>query len=188
MVLNSGGEPVFVGFKDWIIARKLTENLDITQTLRKFASHYDNFNDFQKSFLVDLNHGYYWHLTNDPNFTINPQKGPRDMSSIAKGQIREPGALMVTTHLDHWDDEYNNPEVTRPLAALIDLSDIDPRKLKQVDRGFGNEFYLTPELARQAKLVEIMPIEKARSLDKRLHSTLPTNKNELMNIWNSQHT
>lgn len=27
MVLNSGGEPVFIGFKDWLVARgKLVEN------------------------------------------------------------------------------------------------------------------------------------------------------------------
>jgi hypothetical protein len=164
------------------------ENDNLPQnTLKKFASHYDNFKDFEKSFLFDINHGYYWHITDDPHFSPSTEKGPKDMSSIASGKVKEPGALMVTSHLDYWDAEYNDPEITRPYAALLDLSDIDPRMLKQVSRGFGNEFYLTPDLAKKVKLVEVMPIERARTTNRRLHSTIPDSSQKLMDIWKSVH-
>jgi len=165
-------------FINFLESREIARN-----TLKKFASQYEDFKDFEKSFLVDLNHGYYWHITDDPNFSISGIKGPRDMSSMSDGRINEPGALMVTTHLEHWDEHYNGEETARPYAALLDLSDLDPRKLRQVNRGFGNEFYLTPGQARQAKLVEVMPMAKAREEDRKIHLTLPANRQELMDIW-----
>ena len=165
---------------------RFVESRDIaSNALKRFATHYDDFKDFEKSFLVDLNHGYYWHLTDDPNFSISGTKGPRDMSSMSDGRTKEPGALMVTSHLEHWDDHYNGETATRPYAALLDLSGLDPRNIRQVDRGFGNEFYLTPEQAAKARLVELIPVERAREEDRRLHLTLPANRQELMDIWST---
>ena len=57
-----------------------------------------SFEEFERAFLGDIKHGTYWHWTDDPNFVIDPSKGPRDMSSLAAGKM-DSGKLMVTSDL-----------------------------------------------------------------------------------------
>jgi hypothetical protein len=151
--------------------------------LERFARHFDDFEKFSRFYSLDINHGYYWHLSDDPDFRPSVEKGPRDMSSMASGGVKEPGALMVTSHLDHWDSFYNGEGSTRGYAALLDLSEINPEHIKQVSRGFGNEIYLPPEIARKARVVEVMPAQRAKAVDKQLERASPQSKQELHQIW-----
>lgn len=151
--------------------------------LEKFARHFGDFEGFSRFYSLEVNHGYYWHLSDDPNFSPSVEKGPRDMSSMASGEVKEPGALMVTSHLDYWDSFYNGEGSTRMYAALLDLSDIEPERIKQVSRGFGNEIYLPLEIARKARVVEVMPVHRARAVDKQLERASPQSKQELFQIW-----
>ncbi len=129
------------------------------------AKKYDTPEEFEKDFLVHIKHGKYWHITDNPNFKIDSLKGPRDMSSIASGQM-EPGKLMITSHLEHWTENYPN----RKYAAMIDMSDVHKSHYWQVKRGFGNEFWV--EHPDKAKVMKVLPIHKALSLDRRMHKTL----------------
>jgi hypothetical protein len=151
--------------------------------LEKFALRFDDFEKFSRFYSLEINHGYYWHLTDDPKFGPSEMKGPRDMSSMASGGVREPGALMVTSHLNYWDEFYNEDGITRGYAALLDLSDIDPERIRQVSRGFGNEIYLSPDIARKTRVVEMMPVQKARVVDRRLNMASPQSKQELFQLW-----
>lgn len=155
--------------------------------LIKFAKHFPDFKEFSRFYSQDINHGYYWHLTDKADFKLSDELGPRDMSSMAGGRVKEPGAFMVTSHLEHWDDFYNDPEVSRPYVALLDLSEIDPKFLKQVGRGFGNEMYLNKENARKAKIVSVMPVERARVVDQELHMSIPQSERELYELWSKAH-
>lgn len=146
----------------------------------------ETFKDFQRAYLAEIKHGYYWHVTHDPNFTIDPSKGPTDMSSMANGSMR-PGKLMVTSHLEHWADYYNtdprtdNKTKNRMFAALIDMSGVPSQKYFQVKRGFGNEFFVDDP--SQAKVLGVYPIAKAKSIDKNLHNMLPNSDAELFEIY-----
>lgn len=152
----------------------------VLSPLAKEALKYDSFEEFENAFVQQIKRGEYWHITEDPNFVIDPGKGPRDMSSMASGGISR-GALMVTSHLEHWADNYRD---TRKYAALIDLTDLSPKEYRQVSRGFGNEFFLAPEAARKAKVIEVLPIKNALSRSHRFFKALPGSSDQLEEFWN----
>ena len=77
--------------------------------------------EFDKAFGLQLKHGRYYHLTEDPNFHIDPLKGPRDLSSMSSGTRMNIGKFMITSHLAYWIEEF---ERTRPYVAVIDMSDV----------------------------------------------------------------
>jgi 8-oxo-dGTP pyrophosphatase MutT (NUDIX family) len=131
----------------------------------------DTFEEFKHDFSSEIKHGTYWHVTSDPNFTIDPAKGPRDMSSMADGEM-EAGKLMITSHLANWADYYAK---TRPYAALIDMSAVPRNAYWQVQRGYGNEFWVENPTA--AKVVKVLPIAQAKALDRRIHKTLGQHTN-----------
>jgi 2'-5' RNA ligase/8-oxo-dGTP pyrophosphatase MutT (NUDIX family) len=125
-----------------------------------------SFEQFYQDFFHEIKHGTYWHVTTDPNFTIDPKKGPRDMSSMGDATA-DAGKLMITSHLDNWADYYGK---SRAYAAQIDMSDVPRDKYWQVKRGFGNEFWV--EDPKKAKVLRVMPIGQAKALDHRIHNTL----------------
>jgi hypothetical protein len=146
------------------------------------AAKYNNFNDFKKAFLIEIKHGTYWHVTDNPNFQIDPKTGPRDMTSLGMGK-KYTGALMITSHLEHWVDFYGKKN--RPYAALIDMSDAHPDDYKQVNRGFGNEFYV--KNSQKAKTIKVMPVDEAIKYDQKQRKKMPQNEEELRNIYESVH-
>lgn len=133
--------------------------------------------NFEQDYCAQIKHGIYWHLTTDPNFRIDLNKGPRDMSSMASGAMT-PGALMVTSHLENWEAYY---EGSREYAALIDMSAVPRNGYYQVSRGFGNEFYV-PD-ASQAKVRAVMPLKQAKRLGARWHAYLPNSFDELRRFY-----
>ena len=151
--------------------------------LVKLAKHFDNFEDFQYHYCCKNFHGLYWHLTDNPNFVIDPKKSPRDMSSLAISQNGIPG-LMVTTDIDNWDATFRG---TRKYAALIDLSELIPNvDYKTTTRGFGHEMYVfKPE---KAKVVKVLPIQKAKRLSNLLYKKkYPDSAEKLKKIYNLAH-
>ena len=156
------------------------------QGLAAEARKAGSFEEFRNDFHSQIKHGTYWHLTSDPNFKINPNKGPRDMSGMADGRM-ETGKLMITSHLENWDATYNYDEegkkkVTRPYVALIDMSEVPRNAYQQVSRGFGNEFFVSDP--SKAKVVKVLPLAQAKALDRRRHNALPQSEEELEEFYN----
>ena len=173
---------------NWLV--KIASNIPASlQGLASEAIKCTTFEEFKKSFLRDIKHGTYWHITDNPNFTIDPTMGPRDMSSMGMGSASV-GSLMVTSDLMNWHSSYNydpsgKKNVQRPYAALIDLSNIPSNQYGQIGRGFGNEFMISD--ASQAKVVAVYPIEKAIQINKYRHSKLPQNEDQLREFYNKAH-
>jgi len=132
--------------------RQVIDQPNIPKELESLASEarkYDKFEEFKNAFLRDIKHGTYYHITHDPNFRVDSESGPRDMSSMATGKV-DTGKLMVTSDLRHWLSEY--PE--RKYVAIMDFSEVDPKHYKQVNRGFGNEFFVNdPSKVKVKKVV-----------------------------------
>ncbi len=146
------------------------------QGLAAEAMKYDTFEDFEQAFLGEIRHGTYWHFTSNPNFRIDPRRGPTDRSTMSVGQQQDKGKLMVTSHFDAWAG-YGN----RKYVALIDMSEVPTDAYWQVNRGFGNEFFVDdPSCAR---VVGVYPVSKAREIDRRRHAALPQNAEELHQFY-----
>jgi GNAT superfamily N-acetyltransferase len=139
------------------------------------------FAEFKHDYLIELKHGVYWHITKNPNFFIDPETGPKDMSSMGTGYLSK-GKLMITSHLDYWADFYKE---TRKYAALIDMSEVPRNDYYQVNRGFGNEFFVTDP--SKAKVVKVMPIKKAIALDKAWKKKMPNSEQELKYFYEEWH-
>ncbi len=145
----------------------------LAQEARKYA----NPNDFQKAFLVEIKHGMYWHVTDDAQFFIDPEKGPSDMSSMGGGGM-SPGKLMITSDLATWATNY---APNRSYAALIDMSFVNSKEYTQVNRGFGNEFFVHDP--SRAQVIGVFSIKDALRIDYEHHESLPQNFGELSEFW-----
>jgi len=140
------------------------------------------FEDFKHDFSIDIKHGLYFHVTDNPNFTIDPAKGPRDMSSMGGG-TPVPGKLMVTSHLENWTDYY---ESDRAYVAVIDMSEVPRESYHQVSRGFGNEFWV--ENPQAVKVAAVMPVKEAIKLDRTYQNVLDLHSDEdLLEFYNQFH-
>jgi len=149
------------------------------------AKKYDTSEDFEKAWLREIKHGQYWHVTYDPNFKIDPTRGPRDMSSLAQGR-EDVGKLMITSNLEEWAESYSDKIKTggkpREYVALIDMSNVPKEQYKQVNRGFGNEFYVNQP--QKAKVIAVLPIKEALKISAKWDKQKPQNKQQLTDIWN----
>lgn len=163
-----------------ILLEAFDPNARILEPLRQEARKYPTFEEFSRAFSREIKHGLYWHVTDNPKFDINPATGPRDMSSAAGGTT-SPGALMFTSHLEHWVAYYKRK--TRPYAALIDLSRVPKEAYRQVNRGFGNEFFLAKAAAQGARVVKVYRVPSALALVKRYSAALPGSDEELQRLW-----
>lgn len=151
--------------------------------LVNFAKQFDDFDSFENFYSMQQNYGYFWHITHNPNFKISNTIGPRDVSSMSSGFSKELGAIMITANLETWDELYNGEKITRPYAALFDASNIEPKYLKPVDRGFGHEIYLKLEQANKLNQLGVYDIKKARKLNNKFEQMIPGSKEELYEIW-----
>lgn len=138
-----------------------------------------SFEEFEKDYLREIKHGTYWHWTEDPDFKIDPSKGPQDMSSLSTGRV-DPGKLMVTSHLEYWSD-YGSGGKGRPYAALIDMSDVPREAYKQVNRGFGNEFIVSDP--SRARVEAVYPRRRAFQVDRERARALPQSNEELEEFY-----
>jgi hypothetical protein len=151
------------------------------QSLRGLASEAiksGSFENFEKDFSMEIKHGTYWHITDDPNFQIDLNKGPRDMSSMSPTSESSGSGLMVTTHLENWLPYFKD----RKYVAEIDMSNVDRRHYYQVSRGFGNEFFVTDP--SKARVVRVLPLQQALRLNRYRHGVLPKSREELESFYN----
>ena len=185
-------------FQGWIRERIRTKIEEATETfviprelecLAAEARKYDSAEEFEKAFTRELKHGRYWHVTENANFEIDPELGPRDMSSMAMGDM-EKGKLMVTSDLEYWADEYEMGAeeygaTPRKYVAEIDMSEVPESAYKQVNRGFGNEFFVS--VPSKAKVIKVIPVEQAikesREFQKALEINI-SNKEDLIDFYN----
>jgi len=148
----------------------------------------DTFDDFRKSYLVDIKHGLYWHITYDEDFKIDPEKGPTDQSSMARGEMSK-GKLMVTSDLPMWASSYGSSEATggrpRGYAAIIDLTNVPKKSHRSINRGFGNEF-MVDDLSR-AKVVKTVTLQAAKRLDRQYDKFKPRSNEELQKFYDEEH-
>lgn len=117
-----------------------------------------NFEQFRRDFGIELKHGIYWHITDNPQFTIDKNRGPRDMSSMADG-YEEKGKLMITSDLPMWVEYYGD----RKFAARIDMSAVPRKSFFQVSRGFGNEFFVSDP--SKARVIAVYGKDRAMLID-----------------------
>jgi hypothetical protein len=148
------------------------------------ALKYDKFEDFEYAYIGNIKHGKYWHVTDNPNFQIDLNYSPRDMSSISTGEGSNKG-LMITSHLEHWATHYKGD---REYAALIDMSAVPSSEYKQVNRGFGNEFWVTPKGAALARVVKVYPLKSALNASRNYQNNIPQNREELKQLWEKVHS
>jgi hypothetical protein len=141
----------------------------ILRPLAGEAKKYTTFEEFEKAFLSDIKHGRYYHITDDPNFTIDLGKGPRDMSSLAMNHDPDKGKLMITSDLENWLSSYGE----RKYVAIIDMKDVPKESYKQVKRGFGNEFIVFDP--SKAKVLKVVSRSTAASDSRRYQKALESN-------------
>lgn len=142
--------------------KKIPKDLE---PLAQEARKYNSAPEFEKAFIHEIKHGKYYHVTDNPDFKIDPALGPRDMSSMARGQMT-PGKLMTTSDLEHWADYYSN----RKYVAVLDFSDVPPKDYFQVNRGFGNEFFVNDP--SKVKVEKVIPTAQALKEDRKIRKTL----------------
>ena len=149
----------------------------ILQGLAAEVDKAPNFEEFRRDFLFQIKHGLYYHVTSNPNFNIDPLKGPRDASSLSMGR-HDAGKLMITSHLECWVEEFSD---TRDYVALIDMTDVPRKAYWQVNRGFGNEFYVDDP--SKARVVWVKSISEALEFDEKQHNYLPGSEEALYNFY-----
>jgi len=165
---------------DWYKLSRFINNFK-PESLRGLASEAikaGSFENFEKDFSIEIKHGTYWHITDDPNFKIDLNKGPRDMSSMSPTSKSSKSGLMVTTHLENWIPYFKD----RKYVAEIDMSNVDRKNYYQVKRGFGNEFFVTDP--SRARVVRVLPLPQALKLNRYRHGVLPKSREELENFYN----
>src|SRR3990167_4789079 len=148
--------------------------------LAQEARKYKTMEEFVKAFQGEIKHGEYWHITDDPNFKISPKLGPRDLSSLARGEM-DKGKLMVTSDIEYWNAEFPN----RKFAAKLDFSAVKPEDYYQVNRGFGNEFFVKDP--SKVRVEKVIPIEQAIKEHQQFQKVLEkniTSKSQLADFYN----
>lgn len=160
-------------FKEWLISENKSPL--ILQGLAAEARKCSSFEEFEKDFCLQIKHGLYWHWTDDPNFRIDPAKGPRDMSSMASGGF-DAGKMMITSHLANWSD-YGS----RKYVAIIDMSDVPRKSYYQVSRGFGNEFYVSDP--SKAKVIKVVTRQQAFRIDREQKKYIPQSQEALKKFY-----
>lgn len=148
--------------------------------LIKEARKYKSADEFVKAFTQDIKRGQYWHITEDPNFKIDLSKGPRDMSSLAGGEI-DKGKLMITSDLPYWAENYKG---SRKYVAKIDMSNVPNSEFWQTERGMGNEFFVN--LPEKAVVEKVIPLEQGLKESMKFKKWLEqniTSKSQLTDIW-----
>ena len=157
------------------------ERMAKLQPLVAEALKANSYEEFEKNYMTGGKRGMYWHVTEDPNFFIDPSKGPRDMSAGGAGSgLGAIGDLMISSDLDNWASYYGKK---RKYAARVDMSAVDTNKYKATSRGFGNEFYIRDAANSGAVVTKVVTIVTAKKIDKAYHSILPRSYSELKEFY-----
>jgi len=142
----------------------------ILKPLAKEAHKYKSADDYQAAFLGDINHGIWFHVTDNPKFTVSKETVPKDYSSMSPGGGGTKG-LMVTGDLDAIAVNMKG----RDYVAVLDLSEVPPKYIKQVSRGFGNEMFLPAEILDKVKVSRVVKRKSAIAYANRYQDALEDN-------------
>src|SRR3990167_5158458 len=91
------------------------------------------------------------------------------------------GKLMVTSDIEYWNAEFPN----RKFAAKLDFSAVKPEDYYQVNRGFGNEFFVKDP--SKVRVEKVIPIEQAIKEHQQFQKVLEkniTSKSQLADFYN----
>lgn len=164
------------------LAEMLVEGLrDVSRTLAGLAAEalkYDTFEAFERAYVGEIKHGKYWHITEDPDFQVDPTTGPRDMSTFAGVPTPDVGKLMITSHLEYWAAGYAE---YRGYAAEIDMSAVDKDDYYQVRRGFGNEFFV--KNVSKVRVIRTLSLKKALRVSRAYHRRIPDSREALQEFY-----
>ena len=165
------------------LIQKTIENIktpeDVFSGLYADARKAPSFEAFEKDYTQQIKHGKYYHITEDPNFRIDPEKGASDTMSYSTGKPQK-GSLMVTSDLPYWAAGYGD---SRKYVAEIDMSDVPRNQYEQVNRGQGNEFFI--EDASKAKVKKVVPLEQEIAQSDNYNQQIPQNREELREFYNA---
>ena len=165
------------------IIQKTIENIktpqDVFSGLYADARKAPSFEDFKKDYTQQIKHGKYYHITEDPNFRIDPEKGASDTMSYSTSKPKK-GSLMVTSDLPYWAAGYGD---SRKYVAEIDMSDVPRNQYEQVNRGQGNEFFI--ENASKAKVKRVVPLDEAIEEADAYNKQIPQSEEELREFYNA---
>lgn len=165
------------------IIEKSIENIkspeDVFSGLYADALKAPSFEDFKKDYTQQIKHGKYYHITEDPNFRIDPEKGASDTMSYSTSKPKK-GSLMVTSDLPYWAAGYGD---SRKYVAEIDMSDVPRNQYEQVNRGQGNEFFI--ENASKAKVKRVVPLDEAIEEADAYNKQIPQSEEELREFYNA---
>lgn len=155
--------------------------------LARSSLQYDSFDSFRKGYSWHNYYGQYWHITSDPNFQLNRNQEPTDLSSMSAGRGTSGGefGFQVSTDIDNWDAVLNPDKKNRlrPYAVEVDLSRGKPEvDYRDTTRGFGHEMYiLNPDIV---KIKRVVPIAKAKRIQNEYFKKyLPNSNEELKEIY-----
>ena len=161
------------------------------------ARKYSSFEEFSKAYSLDCMRGQYWHVTDDPNFSIK-RVHPSDLSTLSpSGRSPEVG-LMVSCDPALWHAVFSE----RRFAAQIDLSRAFPVPSRPyvsshnglyrsgdyqiVDRGFGHEVFVNNLDA--VSVIRVVSIGSAlRSARYYNEVAIPQSRDDLFDFWVSVH-
>lgn len=162
--------------------RQVEENKDISKSLKPLGFEvckYDDFEKYSGQYSWNLMRGRYWHITDDPNFTIK-NIVPRDLSSMGSGG--GPPGLMVSYTPSLWHSMFEK----RKYAAEIDLSKaIEGRDFTNVNRGFGHEIFINNLGTVSVK--RVTTVKNAVRAENEYNRKIPQSEDALCEFWNIVH-
>lgn len=91
---------------------------------------------------------------------------------------------MITSDVKNWFDEYKK---TRGYAALLDTSDVEPKYLQQVSRGFGNEIFIPQSQVNNIKVVKVFPLSSVKQKERELQKQVPSSRESLQQLYDFAH-
>lgn len=141
------------------------------------AIKYESFDDFSSAYLRGVS-GRYWHITDNPQFTIRKGIVPREMAGPTT--VPGPPGLMVSNDPAVWVGQLPK----RGYAVEVDLSKARPGiDYTLVNRGFGNEIFIFNVEAVTAK--KPVSLNYALREAKQYFDVLPDEPQKLRAIWES---
>lgn len=66
------------------------------------------------------------------------------------------------------------------------MSEVNPKDYYQVNRGFGNEFFVDDP--SKAKVIKVVSVDQAKRIDREYHKKLPNSTAELKLIYQNAHS
>lgn len=181
---NKGKGYPKVSYKPSLLREQVTPATpEVPAKLRPLAEEavkYDTFDEFETAFLTEIKHGRYYHITDNPNFVLDPTKVPTDMSSLAGGGLQTPG-FMITSDLPTWVEQFPG----RKYVAIVDMSQVPKEMYRQVKRGFGNEFWVDDlSKIKVEKVVSLAEAKRDFTLHQNALEKAITGRSDLEKFYN----